>query len=318
MSDGVDGVMIAAIVAVILTYNRKDLLRECLQAIARQTRAPDALVVINNASTDGTPDMLSTEFPQVTEVRLPENVGPAGGYHEVLKYAQASGYTWLWIMDDDGEPAPETLADLLDGVAKWGLDLASPLVLDIASPDKLSFPLKLDGCWSVEAERARREPVISGQAHLFNGTLMRTRLIAEVGLPDTRFYHQGFEVEYSFRLLRHQVKQAVIPKALFYHPSGRGYLVLPGRFFGAKARVRYANSDWKNYFLYRNTAYINRYVKDWRASLISLVASFFLHAIFFLLMRRGDVRGYALCMRAMLDGLHGTFEDPKQILARYP
>jgi len=318
MIDGIDHAMITTVVAVILTYNRKNLLRECLQAIARQTRAPDAIVVINSASTDGTQDMLSTEFPHVTEVRLPENLGASGGYYELLKYAHANDYSWVWVMDDDGKPAPDTLAHLLDGVTKWGLDLASPLVLDIASPDKLSFPLKLDGCWCVDAERVRHEPIIRGQPPLFNGTLMRARIIGEVGLPDARLYHQGFEVEYGLRLVRHQVKQAVITKALFYHPSHHGYLVLPASFFGARARVRYTDSDWKNYFIYRNTAYINCYVKDWRASLISLVASFFLHAIFFLVLRRGDIRGYALCMRAMFDGLCGTFEEPKEILARYP
>jgi hypothetical protein len=51
MSDGVDGAMLATVVAVILTYNRKDLLKNCLQAMARQTRAPDAIVVMNNGST---------------------------------------------------------------------------------------------------------------------------------------------------------------------------------------------------------------------------------------------------------------------------
>src|SRR5688500_18865206 len=135
MIDGVDGAMIATVIAVILTYNRKDLLKECLQAIARQTRAPDAIVGVNNGSTDGTNEVLATECPRVTEVRLPENVGAAGGYREVLKHAQASGYTWLWMMDDDGKPAPETLTHLLDGMTRWGLDLASPLVLDVASPD---------------------------------------------------------------------------------------------------------------------------------------------------------------------------------------
>jgi rhamnopyranosyl-N-acetylglucosaminyl-diphospho-decaprenol beta-1,3/1,4-galactofuranosyltransferase len=93
MSNGVDRAMLATVVAVILTYNRKDLLKECLQAIARQTRVPDAVVVMNNGSTDGTDDMLAAEFPQVPEVRLPENIGPAGGYHELMKYAYASGYT---------------------------------------------------------------------------------------------------------------------------------------------------------------------------------------------------------------------------------
>jgi rhamnopyranosyl-N-acetylglucosaminyl-diphospho-decaprenol beta-1,3/1,4-galactofuranosyltransferase len=318
IGDGVDGAMLATVVAVVLTYNRKALLKDCVQAMARQTRAPDAIVVMNNGSTDGTDAMLATEFPQVTEVCLPENVGPAGGYHAVMQYAHASSYTWVWMTDDDGQPAPETLAHLLDGVTTWNLDLASPLVLDVAAPDQLAFPLKLDGCWSVDAERARREPVIHGQALLFNGTLMRRRLIAEIGLPQPRFYHQGFEVEYGFRLLRHQVKQAVIPQALFYHPEGRGYLVLPARWFRGRGRVGYTQSEARNFFQYRNAAYINRYVKDWRASMISLVASVVLSALFFLVIRRGDIRGYILCLRAMWDGLRGTFEDPKQILARYP
>jgi rhamnopyranosyl-N-acetylglucosaminyl-diphospho-decaprenol beta-1,3/1,4-galactofuranosyltransferase len=209
-------------------------------------------------------------------------------------------------------------AHLLDGMTTWDLDLASPLVLDVAAPDRLAFPLKLDGYWSVDAEQARRKSVIPGQALLFNGTLMRRRLIAELGLPQPCFYHQGFEVEYGFRLLRHQVKQAVIPQALFYHPEGRGYLVLPARLFRARGRVGYTKSDAKNFFQYRNTAYINRYIKDRRAGLISLVASVVLYALFFLVIRRGDIRGYTLCMRAMCDGLRGTFEDPKQILARYP
>lgn len=63
--------------AVIVTYNRKALLRECLKAVLSQTRPPDHVLVVDNASTDGTPEMLQEEFPQVEVLRLPETrAGP--------------------------------------------------------------------------------------------------------------------------------------------------------------------------------------------------------------------------------------------------
>jgi rhamnopyranosyl-N-acetylglucosaminyl-diphospho-decaprenol beta-1,3/1,4-galactofuranosyltransferase len=306
-----------SVAVVILTYNRKDLLRECLQAIMSQTRAPDEIIVTDNACTDGTDQLLRTEFPQVTCVRLPENIGAAGGFHEGLKYAHATRHTWLWVMDDDGKPAPETLGHLLDGVATWGLDLASPLVLDIASPDRLAFPLKIAGAWTTDVERIGREPILPEQSPLFNGVLMRSALIADVGLPDKRLFIRGDEVEYGMRLIRRGIKRAVLTKAIFYHPSSTGHLVLPTYLFGARGRVGYTGSRWKDYFIFRNTAYINRNVKSRQAGMKSLIASFMLYSLFFLLVRRADIRGYLFWLRATLDGLRGKLEDPKTIMARF-
>jgi len=71
------------ICAVIVTYNRKELLRECLKAVLAQTRPPEHVLVVDNASTDGTPEMLQEEFPQVEVLCLPENQGSAGGFTRV-------------------------------------------------------------------------------------------------------------------------------------------------------------------------------------------------------------------------------------------
>ena len=104
--------------AVIVTYNRKALLKECLEAVLAQTRPPDHVLVVDNASTDGTAEMLREEFPQVEVLRLPENQGGAGGFHEGMKRAYEEGFDWLWLMDDDTIPRPEALEALLERFAE--------------------------------------------------------------------------------------------------------------------------------------------------------------------------------------------------------
>src|SRR4051812_18012026 len=94
--------------AVVVTFNRKKLLVECLRGLLAQTRPLDHLIVINNASTDGTADMLAAEFPELDVVHLPSNVGGAGGFHAGMKWARENGFDWTWVMDDDVAPFPET------------------------------------------------------------------------------------------------------------------------------------------------------------------------------------------------------------------
>ncbi|MCS7123017.1 MAG: glycosyltransferase family 2 protein [Endomicrobia bacterium] len=125
--------------AVVVTYNRKNLLLECLEAIKKQTRPVDAIYLIDNASTDGTPELLKekgyiSELPPIElsepwekefeiknytdgnvikfhYVRMNENTGGAGGFYEGLKRAYEKGYDWFWLMDDDCEPIYNGLAN---------------------------------------------------------------------------------------------------------------------------------------------------------------------------------------------------------------
>lgn len=85
------------VAAVVVTYNRKELLRECLNALLNQTRPLDEIIVIDNASTDGTQEMIAKEFPYITYVLMSENIGGAGGFHEGMKLAYEKGYDWIWV-----------------------------------------------------------------------------------------------------------------------------------------------------------------------------------------------------------------------------
>src|SRR3954447_9091811 len=114
--------------AIVVTYNRVELLRECLTALERQSRPVDRILVIDNDSGDGTPDIVRTEHPVAELVELGENRGGAGGFHEGTRRAYDEGFDWLWLMDDDTIPTETALAELLAAPVK--LDgLARPLVL---------------------------------------------------------------------------------------------------------------------------------------------------------------------------------------------
>ena len=79
-----------SICAVVVTYNRKELLLRCLQALEQQSYSLEHIVIVDNASTDGTVDFLEQqgylENPKVTLLSLLENQGGAGGFHAGIKY----------------------------------------------------------------------------------------------------------------------------------------------------------------------------------------------------------------------------------------
>ncbi len=99
--------------AAIPTCNRSSMLRRCLESVLGQTRVPDAIMVINNASADDTVAMLSERFPQVACYTLPTNTGGAGAFHEAVKLGYERGFDWIWLMDDDGVPDKRALENLL-------------------------------------------------------------------------------------------------------------------------------------------------------------------------------------------------------------
>jgi rhamnopyranosyl-N-acetylglucosaminyl-diphospho-decaprenol beta-1,3/1,4-galactofuranosyltransferase len=105
------------VTAVVVTYNRKELLAECLDGLFRQTRPVDRILLIDNASTDGTQEFLRQrgylDASAVEYVRLPANTGGAGGFREGMRRAYASDAEWIWLMDDDVEPVPDALETML-------------------------------------------------------------------------------------------------------------------------------------------------------------------------------------------------------------
>ena len=106
--------MTIKVFAIILTYNRPTLLEECLGAVATQTRRCDSIIVIDNASTDETVELLRQKWSDKAKVfALSRNIGAAGGFSAGLRIAYSEGADFIWLMDDDLIPSSDALEKLM-------------------------------------------------------------------------------------------------------------------------------------------------------------------------------------------------------------
>ena len=159
------------ITAVVVTFNRVALLQRLVKALGEVPELAE-IVVVDNASTDGTAEWLAAADrtpvgPEVVARTLDRNRGGAGGFHEGLRLAVERGADLVWLMDDDGLPDPDCLATLLDRAGDY--DFWGPVVVDEDDPDRLVFPIRLPGRTAVvhrmadvRARRPRRGDPGSG------------------------------------------------------------------------------------------------------------------------------------------------------------
>ena len=89
---------------VVVTFNRKNLLKECLDSLLNLSEKPDSIIIVDNNSSDGTEEMLKENYLEnkiFDYLRLRENSGGAGGFYYGMKRAYEKNFDWLWLMDDD-------------------------------------------------------------------------------------------------------------------------------------------------------------------------------------------------------------------------
>lgn len=107
------------VAAVVVTYNRAEMLRQCLMSLQKQTMPCDILVV-DNASTDDTQALVQRAAQHDASIfyrNTGENLGGAGGFNFGMRWAVEAGYAFVWVMDDDCFPEPVALEKLLDAFA---------------------------------------------------------------------------------------------------------------------------------------------------------------------------------------------------------
>ena len=100
------------VLAHIHTLNDEAVIEQLVEGLRRQTRPPDAIIIVDNGSTDKT---LDRTFPEnVTIVRNSRNLGTSGGVRAGLAHGLEHGFDWTWLFDADSVPEPDALENLLD------------------------------------------------------------------------------------------------------------------------------------------------------------------------------------------------------------
>lgn len=196
-----------SVVAVIVTRDRSELLRESLGAVLRQSRPLDAVLVVDNASSDATPDMLREEFPGVQVVRLGVNRGATGGFHAGIREAVGHRADWLWLLDDDSFPSPMALERLLEALGRTGhlpppSLLASRVQWRDGEPHPMNMPTVKRRDARLLAESADHG-LLPLRATTWVSLLLSRSAVEQHGMPLAHFFYQADDIEYTARILRH-------------------------------------------------------------------------------------------------------------------
>jgi rhamnopyranosyl-N-acetylglucosaminyl-diphospho-decaprenol beta-1,3/1,4-galactofuranosyltransferase len=242
------------VVAVVVTRDRVELLRQSLTAVASQTRRPDHVVVVDNGPDDAVREVVAASGLPATYLPSRRNLGGAGGFALGMLHALALGADWVWCADDDGRPADDAvLATLLDTAERHGLAEVSPLVTDMADPERLAFPLRRGLRWRRHRNDFAGLDVLPRYASLFNGALFRADALDVVGVPDYRLFFRGDETEIHRRLLRAGLPFGTAVRASYLHPEGTTEF---HPILGGRLSAQYPGNETKRFFTYRNRGYL--------------------------------------------------------------
>ena len=235
------------VAVVVVTFNRAELLERMLVGLAALERRPDAVLVVDNASTDDTPRVLAEATnPGLHVLRPAENLGGAGSFHLGVRTAHERGFDRIWLMDDDVVPAPDCLTVLMaqDEACLMAVreDTTGALVEKAAVRFDLRNPLAIRPKTAmVETEFGHRHRMphrVELHNVAFEGFMVRREVVDAIGLPDPSFFIFYDDVDYALRARRAgyriwAVRDAVLVRQLDFdqqHDLG----------------------GWKGYYMYRN------------------------------------------------------------------
>jgi GT2 family glycosyltransferase len=196
------------VAAVLVTYNRRQLLMESLAAVQAQTRPAETVIVVDNASTDGSAAAVRERFPEVALERLARNTGGAGGFAFGMALALAGDADLIWLMDDDTVPEPGALAALLDARDRHPGGPPALIASRVVWTDGRPHPMNTPRVKPFARQAERRAAAAAGglpiRSASFVSVLVDAGVAARRGLPQADYFLWNDDFEFTTRLLRGQ------------------------------------------------------------------------------------------------------------------
>lgn len=240
------------IVTVVVTYNRADLLKKCIDAILNQTKSSE-IIIIDNCSNDNTDivirDILNKNAGVVKSIRLARNLGGAGGFSYGLLIASQKRPDFIWIMDDDVEPTKTCLEYLLHAFEYLDSE-ADAICPKIFGAHKGTYQLyhhKYIDKYLMDHEfnHNHSKSCFKIDANAFVGPLFRGNVVEIYGLPIWKYFIWSDDLEFTYRIGK-TGKLFLDSQAIIVHNDLQGTRVA-----------------WKSYFGFRNyTNFVKINLKD--------------------------------------------------------
>ncbi|MBB5233667.1 glycosyltransferase [Deinococcus budaensis] len=281
--------------AVVVTYNRKALLVKCLRSLLNQTAPLARIYVIDNASTDGTPEVIPAD-ERVTYLRLDRNLGGAYGFAYGVRKVLEGDFRHVWLMDDDCFAEDDAHEQLLkwEGTAEalCTAVLARDGTYDLGHRRSFNMITLADTALGPEIYAQACTPI---DMFTFVGVLIPLEVVRQVGVPVDNFFFMGDDTEYALRLKSHGLRTHLIPASRIWHHGS-----VPGHAPRGKFEPK------RHYYNIRNSLLIRR---RYATSPLWLALSFAAYALrgYGGLARHGELtwRSAALTTEALRDALLG-------------
>lgn len=234
-----------SVCAIIVTYNRVDFLKECIEAVVRQSFPLNKIIIINNGSTDQTSAYLASINDEKIEIVTQENVGGAGGFHTGIKKAYQQNYDWVWVMDDDVEPFNDCLEQLLDYAEISKCIHPLRIFKDNNEVFKWEHYLDYRTCMPILHENVslKNKNYCFVNTACFEGMLIHRSIIEKIGFPRKEYFIAGDDTEYG--MLANMYTNIIYTKTAKMYRKRKE--------ISSKIRPLQAYYEYRNLFLLRKT-----------------------------------------------------------------
>ncbi|SUB80226.1 UDP-galactofuranosyl transferase GlfT1 [Segatella buccae] len=240
------------ITAVVVTFNRLELLKQGIECLRKQQKLT-GIIVVNNGSTDGTREWLDAQ-PGLLVVHQ-DNVGGSGGFYTGIERAYSEGADWIWCMDDDVFPRPDCLDRLLPYTDRPEVGILSPRRLlegKVFTHEFRHFNFT-NPVGSLHGRKLAKQQVNQATEIVgadFEGPFISRRVVEKIGLPNRELFIFCDDTDYCLRAHLAGFKLLYIPEALMDKH----------KFFSDDTWTsRNRKKKWKRYYQVRNEAYLNHH-----------------------------------------------------------
>lgn len=268
-----------SIASITTTYNGVHLLPRQIDALLKQSRPLQEVIVVDNGSADGTSEMLAERYPQVTVLRLPANVGAAGGWTEGLRYAALEKkHDWIWNFDDDSVPGESALDTMLSsaGMIIEDASIGMLVPLPVHKSTGVCYPPLLwrDGLVK-PGKDVFQQSIWFADVAVASGCMVHREVVETTGMPRADFFMDFFDFEYCLRIRSHGYRIAVINECPFSHELGDSVVIR----FAGYSHVWSQHAPWREYYMSRNLTYSVLWLYPAFKTKQFVVAHLFRHAL---------------------------------------